>query len=254
MQIVAHFDGMTQLLDALSRHAREIPYATELAINATARTTKRATEVAMRHEFDRPTPFVMAGLFIDNARYRQNKLWAEVHVKDRGYGFTDTPLAEKIGQQFSGGVGRRRGNLEERLTDEGYIRPGEYVVAGPDAKLDRYGNLSRPQRNQISAALRLFRDVYQNSTNSRRSRRNARAAGRLFWSHGRGHSSHLRRGLWGTAPDGSLRLILVVVPKVAYRRRIDLDRLAEITVNRDFRRNFERGLAQAIAQAIATAR
>lgn len=249
MQIVAKFDGMTQLLDALGRHAREIPYATELAINATARTTKRAAEVAMRHEFDRPTPFVMAGLFIDNARYRKNKLWAEVHVKDNALGIGPYSLAEKIGQQFAGGASRLRGRMEQAFTRKGYIGAGEYLIAGPDANRDRYGNLSGGQIAQIYAALRLSSDPNQNSTNSRRSRRNARAAGRLFWSQGRGHSSHLRRGLWGTAPDGSLRLILIVVPNVSYRRRIDLDRLAEITVNRDFRRNFERGLAQAISTA-----
>lgn len=249
MRITANFDGMNHLLAALGRHANEIPYATELAINATARTTKRATEIAMRHDFDRPTPFVMAGLFIDNAKYKKNKLWAEVHVKDKALGIGTYSLAEKIGQQFSGGAGRLRGRMERAFERDGYITAGEYLIPGPDAQRDRYGNLSGAQINRIYAALRIFSDAAQNATSSRRSRRNATAAGRLFWSHGAGHSSNLRRGLWGRDAQGGLRLVLVVVPKVSYRRRIELDRLAEITVARDFRRNFERAMQQAIATA-----
>lgn len=253
MRITANFDGMNHLLDALGRHASEIPYATELAINATARATKRATEIAMRHDFDRPTPFVMAGLFIDNAKYRKNKLWAEVHVKDKALGIGTHSLAEKIGQQFSGGTGRLRGRMERAFERDGYITAGEYLIPGPDAQRDRYGNLSGAQINRIYAALRIFSDAAQNATSSRRSRRNTRAAGHLFWSNGPGHDTghgiRLRRGLWGTNAQGGLRLVLVVAPKVSYRRRIELDRLAEITVARDFRRNFERAMQQAIATA-----
>lgn len=247
MQIDARFDGMQALLDNLGRHARQIPYATMLAINWTAATTQKATEVAMRHDFDRPTPFVMRGLFIGYAT--KTSLAAEVRVKDDPLGWANHSLAEKIGQQFAGGVGRLRGRMENAFERNGYISAGEYLIPGPDATLDRYGNLSGGQINRIYAALRLFRDAAQNPTDSRRSRKNASAAGRLFWSHGKGHTSGLRRGLWGTDAQGKLRLVLVVVPKVAYRRRIELDRIAQITVDRDFRKNFERGLRRAIETA-----
>lgn len=247
MQISARFDGMQRLLDNLGQHARQIPFATMKAINWTAETTKKATEVAMRHDFDRPTPFVMRGLFIDYAT--KTNLAAEVRVKDDALGLGAHSLAEKIGQQFSGGVGRLRGRMENAFERNGYITAGEYLIPGPDATLDRYGNLSGGQINRIYAALRLFSDAAQNATASRRSRKNAKAAGRLFWSHGKGHTSGLRRGLWGTDAQGQPRLVLVVVPKVSYRRLIELDRIAQITVDRDFRKNFERALLRAIETA-----
>ena len=249
MQIRAQFDGLTQLLDSLGQHARQIPYATELAINATARTVKYGTELSMRAEFDRPTPWVMKGLFIDGAKYQEGKLWAEVHVKDDSLGFGTLSMAERIGQQFSGGNGRARGRMEQAFARDGFIAESEYLIAGPDAKRDRFGNMTVGQINQIYAALRLFRDPAQNPTNSVRSRRNRGRAGNIFWSHGDGHSSNLRRGLWARDRSGAPRLILIVVPKVSYKKRIDMQRIAEFTVRRDFRRNFERAMRRAISTA-----
>lgn len=247
MQIAAKLEGGEALQAALSKHAKQIPFATALALTWTAGGAKKATELDMRANFDQPTPWVMKGIFTVIAK--PDKLVAEVKVKDIPENFAGRSMAEIIGQQFAGGSGRTRGRMEHAFTREGFITAGEYLVPGPDAKRDRYGNLSTGQINQIYAALRLFRDPYQNATGSKRSRKNASAAGRLFWSHGKGHSSGLRRGLWSSTGKGGPKLVLVVVPKVAYKQRIDLLAIANRVVARDYRSNFAKAMAYAIRTA-----
>lgn len=241
-EIRVTFPGMDKLLRNLSQHAEQIPYATELAINATASGVLKAAAATMRSEFDRPTPFVAKGLYIDRAQYKPGKLWAEVRVKDAG----PAPLAETIGQQFAGGSGRARKRIEKAFERAGYISAAEYLVPGPDAVLNQYGNLDKKQSQQIYAALTRL-----NPTPGKRKRKNkaATAAASIFWSPGRGKGSKLRRGLWATDAAGNLQLILVVVAGVKYRRRIDLREIAERVVRRDFGRNFDIAFRRAIATA-----
>jgi len=236
VQIGVTIEGASGLQYALSEHARQIPYANTLALNATGRSVKRAVELDMRANFDRPNPRVMKGIFLDYAT--KTALVAEVRVKDIPENFADESLAEIIGQQFTGGVGRLRGRLEQAFTREGYISAGEYLIPGSGARLDRYGNLSKGQINQIYAALRLFHDPYQNATQSSRSKANARKAGYLFWSHGKGHSSGMRRGLWATDAQGGPALVLFPVPGVSYKQRIDMAAIAGRVVPQVWDRNF----------------
>lgn len=243
MQISARFDGMTQLFDSLSQHARQIPYATMLAINWTATTAQRAGYAAIRAQLDNPTPIVKRGLFIDYAK--KERLWAEVRVKDRdGESFGSRSMAEQIGQQFAGGT-RQAKTMERVFQRAGLIGSGEYLVPGQFAKLDRYGNLSRAQLNQIYKAINRLGGQAPDPT-ARRRRPTGASAARYFWADGTGK---LRRGLWSADATGALRLVLVAVPSVTYRGRVDLQGITTATVARDFRKNFDRGMRQAIRTA-----
>lgn len=239
-------EGFPVLAASLGDQARQIPFATSMAINATARTVREATLADMATQFDRPTPLVMKSLFITPAT--KARLQAAVYLKDREIGGKNSrSMAEILGHQFAGGT-RLRKRLEDAFTGAGLISPGEYLVPGPDAKLDQYGNLSRGQTQQIYAALRLFRDPYQNVTQSKRSQRHAKAAGRIFWSDGRGANKR-RRGLWATDARGFPKLLMLVIPTPVYRRRIDMDRIAGPIVARDFSANFDAALTKALASA-----
>lgn len=247
MQISASLDGMQRLLDNLGQYARQILYAKMRAINWTSALAMKSANSAMRADFDRPTPFVLRGLFISYAT--KERLSSEVKVKDTPAERSTYSLAEKIGQEFAGGSGRLQTRMETAFARAGVISAGEYLVPGPDAVLDRFGNLSRAQTKSAYAALKTVSADATSAGQTRKSRKNTSADGRLFWSHGRGHTSGLRRGLWGTDAQGQPRLVLVVVPKVSYRRLIELDRIAQITVDRYFRKNFERALQRAIETA-----
>jgi len=240
--ISVRLEGFSALAASLGEQARQIPFAASQALNATARTIRAATLAEMAANFDRPTPLVMKSLFIAPAT--KAKLQAAVYLKDREIGGKNSrSMAEILGHQFAGGT-RLRKRMENAFTAAGLISLGEYLVPGPDAKLDQYGNLSRGQTQQIYAALRLFRDPYQNATQSPRSQRHAKAAGRIFWSDG---TRKLRRGLWATDAKGFLKLLLLPIPTPVYRRRIDLPRLADRVVATDFPRHFEAALAQAVS-------
>lgn len=76
-----------------------------------------------------------------------------------------------------------------------------------------------------------------------------RAAARIFWSSGRTKARALRRGLWATDDAGGLRLLLVAIPSVSYKKRIDLLKITRDTVAATFAANFSRGLDKAISTA-----
>lgn len=244
--ITVRIDGLAAVTASLTAQAGQIPFATSQAINATARTVRTAVQAEMAARFDRPTPLTLKSLFVAPAT--KAKLQAAVYLKDREIGGKNTrSMAEILGHQFAGGT-RLRKRMEEAFTGAGLIRAGEYLVPGPDAKLDPYGNLSRGQVQQIYAALRLFRDPYQNATQSKRSQRNAQAAGRIFWSDGKG-VHRPRRGLWASDARGRLKLLMVVILAPVYRRRIDMDKIAAPIVARDFSANFDAAFAKALASA-----
>ena len=244
--ISVRLEGFDALAASLGDQARQIPFAASLALNATARTVRQATLAEMAAQFDRPTPLVMKSLFIAPAT--KAKLQAAVYLEDREIGGKNSrSMAEILGHQFAGGT-RLRKRMENAFTAAGLISLGEYLVPGPDAKLDQYGNLSRGQAQQIYAALRLFRDPYQNATQSPRSQRHAKAAGRIFWSDGKGANKR-RRGLWATDGRGFPKLLMLDIPTPVYRQRSDMDRLAADIVDRDFPANFDAALKKALSTA-----
>ena len=239
-------EGLSAISASLGSHARQVPFAASLAINRTAKRVREETMVAMSAQFDRPTPLVMKSLFITPAT--KAKLQAAVYLKDREIGGKNSrSMAEILGHQFAGGT-RLRKRMENAFTEAGLISLGEYLVPGPDAKLDQYGNLSRGQTQQIYAALRLFRDPYQNATQSARSQRHAKAAGRIFWSDGKGANKR-RRGLWATDARGFPKLLMLVIPTPVYRRRIDMDRQSATIVAKDFSAHFDAALKKALSTA-----
>lgn len=249
MQISAHLEGGEKLQQALGRYASQIPEATRLAINWTAASARLASQRAIRANLDNPTPATTQGLFIEYAT--KQTLVAEVRVKDRdGEKFNGRSMAETIGQQFSGGPGRARTRLEQAFTRARHITAGEYLAPGPDALLDRFGNLAKSQIAQIYAALKSAAGLApRTKTGKLRNTKTTRAAARIFWSSGRTKARGLRRGLWATDDAGGLRLLLVAIPRVSYKKRIDLLKITRDTVAATFAANFRRGLDKAISTA-----
>lgn len=256
MRVEVQIDGIEALKASLGAQARQIPYAARNAIYKTALSIKSGTLDEMRAKFDSPTPYTMRSMFIKTGKAPE--LSATVYLKDQGpgknnAGVPDTEagqaeqgsMAQIIGHQWSGGT-RVRKRLEMALSDRGLIAASEFVVPGPDAKMDRYGNMSRGQVQQIYTAIRLHFDPTNNATQSKRSIRNARAASNMFWADGTGK---LRRGVWGSDSNGRLKLILIAVPKVAYKKRIDMQPIADKIMASDWQPNFQAALAVELANA-----
>jgi hypothetical protein len=258
--IRAHIEGLDDMTRGLGAQARQIPFALSVALNQTAKDLRTATYAEMRAKFDRPTPHTLRSLFIDPSS-KQN-LEAHVFLKDRSAGGNNAgglqsgapgapeggSMAAIIGHLFRGGS-RIPKRIEEAFAGAGLIRPGEYLLPGPGAKLDRYGNMSRGQVQQVYTALRLHYDSRSNFTDSARSRRNARAAGRMFWSRGESADNGRRRGLWVSNGRTPPQLLLAVIPRAVYRQRIDLNEIAWRIVPRVYPAHFEKALERALQSA-----
>jgi len=195
----------------------------------------------MQREFDRPTPFTLKSVFIKPAT-KQN-LRAMVYIKDRPTGKNPKALNEILGHEFSGGT-RERKRLEVWLERAGFISANEYVVPGEGAKLDRYGNMSRGQVQQVLSQLRAGPDATAYKSNSTRSKRNVKRAGEFFWSRG----GKFPRGAW-MRNGASVKPILLVIKAPVYRQRINMNAIVSRVIDTRFEAEFRKNLNEAIRTA-----
>lgn len=254
-------------LAKLANVEKQAKYATMVALTRTAKHAQKMAYDEFSKKFDRPTPMVMKSLYIKPAT--KANLEAMVYLKNRDMGGkSGTAMAELLGHHFAGGS-RTRKALENLLQRANYLQSGELIVPGKAARLDRYGNMSRGQINQIVSQLKIVRSGFDNApTSSRRSKRNVAKAGRIFWSYGAGGTkkplvnkatgiqygytggsgNHLPKGAW--VSDGrNVHPLLIVVKSASYRRRFDFQQIGQDAVNRHFNEEFDRAYQQAMATA-----
>lgn len=228
-----------RLLD--TRVRRQLPFATSKALNETAKLVQSAVQESLAEKLDRPTPFVLKSIFIKYSN-KQN-LQAVVFLRDHQLSKNPNSLSEQIQQQFRGGP-RIRSRLEGALTRAGLISGNEYVSPGAGAKLDQYGNISRGQVQQLLSQLFAAPLPAANRSKSTRSRASVKRAGRIFWSYG----DRLPRGAYIDGPGGLRPLINVISPP-RYRKRIDMQVIAERIVKNNFSRIFNLEFEKAIRTA-----
>ncbi len=265
---VTHSGLLDKLIPELSRQADQLPYITARALTMTAQSASRAGAKKMASVFDRPKPVTLKSLYILPANSKDTPPKAMVYVKQTRVGYGPSPkdlprasyialaemppergsMAYAIGQQFTGGR-RNPIDFEVLLRKNGYIGKDDYVMPGPDARLDKYGNVPVSFYNQAKAALRINRDVYANASSSRRSRSNAKKAMNLFWSLGTGkvNGGTLARGLWGSDGKGNLKRFLAIIKTPTYKPLINLNEIVRETIDKEWAENFSAAMEQAIA-------
>ena len=138
---------MIDRLDAIQK--RELPFATLVALNRTARDVKDAEREEMKRVFDRPTPWTLNSLFTKSAT--RSNLSAQVWIKDEQY--KGNPADRYLAPEVYGG-GRTWKGFERALIRAGAMRSNQFAVPGSAAKLDSYGNMSAGQIVQILSQLR----------------------------------------------------------------------------------------------------
>ena len=253
-------------LDKLRREmgiqGKQVPFAAARALTLTAKGVEAATIEEMKTHFDRPTPFMLKGMRTKPAK--KNDLEARVFVKDYDIGGHNSfaggyqsGLANIVGHEFGGGT-RQRKLLELRFQQQGLITANEYLVPGAGARLDAYGNISRSQVQQILSQLLMRQAGYENrASGSKRSVRNQKRAGEIFWSTGikgfassKGHNGTLSKGVWQRTKGGnSLKPLLVVVGRPHYKQRINLAEITQRVKDRDFDRLFAESFDLAVRTA-----
>lgn len=236
--------GITRLQSDMRRAQKQLRYAVAVALTRTVKIAQSDVVREMGRRFDRPTPFFLRSIWTRPAT--KANLEAMVYLKDLPFGKNRLSAAYMLGHEFTGGA-RNAKAAEKWLARAGLISASERVVPAAAARLDRYGNMSRGQIQQILSQLRAGPDPYAYASASPRSRRNVRRAGRIFWSRG----GHLPRGAWiDLGRVKGIKPLLLVVSGTNYRKRIDMPSIVAARVTRSFNAQF----AAALTDAIRTAR
>ncbi len=259
--------GLKDAVRFIDQTGKQAQFATSVAITRTAGHVKSALRDEFSAKFDRPTPMVMRSIFIKPAR--KDDLEAVVWLKTGALGGKNQrSMSQIIGHHFYGG-GRENKQIEVVLRQQGFLFPGEMIVPGAGAKLDRYGNMSRGQSTQILSQIGIRGAGYDSTpTGSRRSRRNVARAGKIFWSYGSGvtkkplvdkktgiaygyvggNPNHLPKGAW-VRSGRTVRPLMIAIRSASYGRRFDLNKIGNDAINRHFSIEFNKAFDSALNTA-----
>jgi hypothetical protein len=238
------------------RMERQMPSIVARALSWTAVAVQKAEVHEMKDVFDRPTRYTLNSTYIQPAT--KQKLVAVVGIKEEAS--EGTPPVKFLRPEIAGG-GRRLKKFERALRSVGVLPNGYIAVPGSGARLDRYGNMSRGEINQILSYFRTntSEGFSFNSTLASRKRRSDRLARRVGarsvqYFVGSPAGGKLPFGIWQrfTFSSGSaIKPILIFVHWVSYEAIFDFQYVGEITVRKVFPREFSKNLARALRGRMA---
>lgn len=149
----------TKVTRALARG--KLKKATNDAINWTTFDTRERMQKYLRRTIDRPTPFTMRGLIAK--RSTQRRLLGRVLIRDEAT--KGTPPAKYL-QNLQEGGPRQAKRSEKALRRAGHILPGQFIVPGPGARPNKYGNVTSGMYTKMLSGLGASSDPQQNSATS----------------------------------------------------------------------------------------
>ena len=234
-----HVD-LTQFRRDMSAIEREqMPFATRLALNETAKEVVEDFRSEMVRAFDRPTPWTLNAFHVKWATKTNQVATVQRKTPQRGRHYLEV--------QSAGGV-RPQTALEKlvasRLKYGGIVRT---IAPAGGARLNTYGNWSPAQRNQVLSAIKAQRDARSNTT--KRSQKRAKSRSQFFVPK---PGSKLSSGVFERrGKRGKLKKIVHISgSSSSYRQRVQFEKVAVRRVSMSFEKNF----ATAFARAMATAR
>lgn len=216
---------VTSFLTEMER--QQLPFAEVLALTKLALEGRKQVADQAARVFDRPKPTTVdpgnkGPMFIKLATKRDPV--AEVRVKDRPQVKGD-PALVYLSHAITGGA-RVEKRSEFLLRKFGVLPRGYYIVPGSGATLDRYGNVSNGQIQQILSFFRSQRDPTANSIrdDGGKSRSFSKLNARYFLaSKTRQNTRQLPEGVWERIV-GTRRIqpVLIFVPSPpTYSKRLN---------------------------------
>lgn len=247
--------NLPAIAQALHENAKQVPFATALALTKTARDVKNAQAREMSKVFDRPTPYTLNSVFVSPAT--KAKLEAEVWLKGEGSRDYSTRRHFLVPQIFGGDRALKR--FEERMVRTGYMSANERAVPGAGAILDSYGNVSKGQIVKILSQLQAITvsGDYSGATDSRRSRAK-RSIEAYFVSRGKGSragrvTQQLPRGVWVRRRFGplgtSVKPVFLFVSRAIYKERYKFFEVANTVIDKNFAENWKQSWDYALRTA-----
>jgi hypothetical protein len=238
LKVDAKLAPLTSALEGVFS-ARRLNSTIASALTKTAVKAKAELIVQTKAVFDRPTPWVINGTFVQTAS--ANKLTAFVGWKDEGITASGVPAGKTLLAEIYGGQ-RKDKRFEAALRAAGVLPSGYQAAPGPSARLDSYGNMSASLLSAVISAAR----GYSSLTNRVRGKRSK--ADEYFIIRV-GDPSHLGPGVYQRQGTG-FRKILNFIKPVRYRTRLPEERIVADVVNKYFEQYFVE-YAQASLQRLA---
>jgi hypothetical protein len=257
---------------------RQIPFATEGAINDVAFAGRKALVEELRRKIDRPTPATLAAPRVI-ARATKERLEATIGLADLGSksGAAGMDAQRNIGHHYTGGT-RRFKQFEAAFARLGYLAPGENIVPASGSwamTLNRYGNIPGAFVTQLISYFAGFGEQgYKANMTARRKKQIAKvrksangyrtingvvyfvvpsrsrqaAFPRILESR---FDPHLAPGIWAKRGihGSDVAPVVLFVRRASYTKRLDMRKTVSDVVQREFAAAFSRRLAAAVRSA-----
>jgi len=221
---------------------KQIPFATSVALNKTAKLGEGGIKSEMGRVLDNPKPYTLGGTFVSNST--KSNLTAIVGLKDkaagrgRGAGVYLLPLVA--------GIPRKQTGWERALQSIGAIPNGMRAVPAAGAKLDTYGNLNKRQVTEIMGSLRTRLRTFKGKG------KRAHASGYFVALPGQPSTRHLPPGIYyriERAGDSVIKPIVIFVDRAQYRPTLKIAKTVGDVVTKNFQREFDSALSYALSTA-----
>ncbi|MGV8987803.1 MAG: hypothetical protein ACOH2H_16135 [Cypionkella sp.] len=236
LSIKAETDKFAAALSAVA--TKQLPYALSRALNDTAQDVLTDNKRLMESVFDRPTPYTLGAFMVRNAK--PDALQSTVEQKSQASTRNYLRTEEQGGARKQTGLDKL---LSMRIAYAGHLWG---VIPGDGAKLDRYGNWSSGERNQVLAILKAMRDGSANETSRSRKRAGGKRA-QYFVSP----PQFKTPGVWKRVPGlKQPQLVLLFVASApGYQSRLPFHDNAERVARERFPINFANRFNSALASA-----
>lgn len=263
---------------AMDRHGKQARFALSGALNDVAFQLRKAQVDQFRSTFDRPTPATTASFRVLR-KATKDRLEAVVGLDDRGAksGSTGMDAPRTIGHHFTGGV-RAFKQFEAAFFRLGYLAAGENIVPAADSwaiTLNRYGNIPPSRIIQLISYFAGFGEQGYRANMTQRRKASLAKRGKTPSGYAtingvqyfvvpsrsrRGvfprlldarFDPHLAPGIWARRGihGSDVAPVVLFVRRATYRKRFDLQRLAQDVIGRGLQPAFARRFANALRTA-----
>jgi hypothetical protein len=252
MQLTFDSHGAVKLIADLQSMGKQTQFATMRAMNAAVARARTAAQEGMHHAFDRPTPWVIGGIRYTKARKERMVATLDFDFWGNKQGVT---VSQILWAEVHGGP-RALKRHEIALQRIGVLPNGMFIVPGQAAQLDRYGNMSPGQINQILSWFAAFGEqgYRANMTDAGRAKKakgTKRRRGIEYFAlqkqNGRMPAGIYKRIHFGFG--GAVQPVMIFVRQPQYSQRFDFYGIANRVAGEEFNRAFPEMLNEAMRTA-----
>ena len=245
---------------------KQVRFAASRALNATAKGVIQDVYTEMKQRFDRPTPYIFRSMISEKRDWAtKERLSATVRLRQDAPSKGQT-WHKSLAHEFQGGSRDWR-RFEGAFFGKDLIPPGMAIAIPRKSnwaiRLDANGNMSRMQIAQLISYFQAFpeqghRANMNAETKDKLAKRRRTKSGYktiggvVYFIATRQKHPQLAPGIWAKRGIHGVDVVpvLLFVRRPNYRGLIDLQGIADATVQREFTSQFN----QALASALATAR